>query len=1075
MQTVSYGFFLISWICFSAVAKAQKGCSGSSIPKNLKTELPSEMKDIYAHGDPLRLTCQTGYAGFLRIICTNGDWTIIRTRKCEPKQCGHPGDTPHGDFILTKGDDFVFGSQVEYTCEKGYILAGKVNHRSCMDQGWDNAIPVCEVVKCSPIPQSRYLSTSGNIESPQYGDVIQFDCETDKEKRVGEKQIHCTETGEWSANVPTCEDVTCKLPDIINGRVTNEKNIYEKDDILLFACNEGYTPVGRASSTCTQHDWMPKPQCEETVCRARTSTNITPKKTVFIPGESAKIVCEPPSRTHTKKREDTVTCRNDGSWSFSIECEETICTITPEDNILYLSYWRYTFKYKQTLSSYTCRRGFKTSGGSTCEVEGWVPPLCPAITCNPEIPNAIILSENKTYTFDERLEYECKLFHGPEGKQYAYCGVNGWQWPNCKAKENYCKRPDLENGYHINVKRDASVIYYSCVSGYKPFMEGWWDKLTCKKMEWSNIPKCIDETACVPPTILNTKEEVRKDLYSNGESLTFECEDAYEMEGTGQIKCVNGEWKSQLPVCKPSGYSCNPPPRVADATITSKYKTKYPHQSTVQFQCRDLYEIQGNREVTCTSGTWSDIPTCISKTKSTATERPSEKSGNGPTVAPSSAETICRITPEDNVQSSHYWHSTFQYKQTLSSYTCRRGFKTSGGSTCEVEGWVPPLCPAITCNPEIPNAIILSENKTYKLNEYVEYECKLFHEPEGKQNAYCGVNGWEWPNCKAKENYCKRPDLENGYHINVKSNASVIYYSCVSGYKPFVEGWWDELTCKKSEWSDIPKCIDETACVPPKILNAKQVRKVRKDLYSNGESLTFECEDAYEMEGTGQIKCVNGEWDSPLPVCKPSGYSCNPPPRVADATITSKYKTKYAHQSTVQFQCRDLYEIQGNREVTCTSGTWSDIPTCISKIKSTATGWSKQSGPTIVTPSPGFTSCEPPQEIPFGDIKGLTKDVYNTGETVEYQCKNYYVLSGREFITCRSGEWDDPPKCLEPCTVTIEEMNQRGIELRYKHPTKVYVKHEERIVFACKYGKRQTDGEFINWCTHGRIHLPSCA
>ncbi|XP_061094897.1 complement factor H-like [Conger conger] len=265
-----------------------------------------------------------------------------------------------------------------------------------------------------------------------------------------------------------------------------------------------------------------------------------------------------------------------------------------------------------------------------------------------------------------------------------------------------------------------------------------------------------------------------------------------------------------------------------------------------------------------------------------------------------------------------------------------------------------------------------------------------------------------------------------------------------------------------------------------------------------------------------------------------SGNSCNPPPRVADATITSKYKTKYAHQSTVQFQCRDLYEIQGNREVTCTSGTWSDIPTCISKIKSTATGpSSEQSGPTIATPSPEkytcekpvlkggfvepsrstyyegdileyqcfspckpktnrtitcingqwsdrvecscFTSCEPPQEIPFGDIKGLTKDVYNTGETVEYQCKNYYVLSGQEFITCRNGEWDDPPKCLEPCTVTIEEMHQRGIELRYKHPTKVYIKHEERIVFACKYGKRQTDGEFINWCRHGRIHLPSCA
>ncbi|KAJ8279105.1 hypothetical protein COCON_G00061710, partial [Conger conger] len=330
----------------------------------------------------------------------------------------------------------------------------------------------------------------------------------------------------------------------------------------------------------------------ETVCRARTSTNITPKKTVFIPGESAKIVCEPPSRTHTKKREDTVTCRNDGSWSFSIECEETICTITPEDNILYLSYWRYTFQYKQTLSSYTCRRGFKTSGGSTCEVEGWVPPLCPAITCNPEIPNAIILSENKTYTFDERLEYECKLFHEPEGKQYAYCGLNGWQWPNCK--ETVCRAGTLKN----------------------------------------IIPQ---KTEFIP-----------------GESATIVCE---------------------------------PPSR----THTKK------REDTVT--CRN-------------NGSWSFNINC--------------------------EETICTITPEDNILYLSYWRYTFQYKQTLSSYTCRRGFKTSGGSTCEVEGWVPPLCPAITCNPEIPNAIILSENKTYTFDERLEYECKLFHEPEGKQYAYCG-------------------------------------------------------------------------------------------------------------------------------------------------------------------------------------------------------------------------------------------------------------------------------------------------------------------------------------------------
>lgn len=36
------------------------------------------------------------------------------------KTCGHPGDAQFADFHLDKGDDFVFGSQVVYACQKGY-------------------------------------------------------------------------------------------------------------------------------------------------------------------------------------------------------------------------------------------------------------------------------------------------------------------------------------------------------------------------------------------------------------------------------------------------------------------------------------------------------------------------------------------------------------------------------------------------------------------------------------------------------------------------------------------------------------------------------------------------------------------------------------------------------------------------------------------------------------------------------------------------------------------------------------------------------------------------------------------
>ena len=60
------------------------------------------------------------------------------------------------------------------------------------------------VMKCNPIQQTGDVIAIGNTENPQYSDVIQFECQNDKEIK-GEKQIHCNDKGEWSASLPTCE------------------------------------------------------------------------------------------------------------------------------------------------------------------------------------------------------------------------------------------------------------------------------------------------------------------------------------------------------------------------------------------------------------------------------------------------------------------------------------------------------------------------------------------------------------------------------------------------------------------------------------------------------------------------------------------------------------------------------------------------------------------------------------------------------------------------------------------------------------------------------------------------------
>ncbi|KTF70969.1 hypothetical protein cypCar_00050206 [Cyprinus carpio] len=125
------------------------------------------------------------------------------------------------------------------------------------------------------------------------------------------------------------------------------------------------------------------------------------------------------------------------------------------------------------------------------------------------------------------------------------------------------------------------------------------------------------------------------------------------------------------------------------------------------------------------------------------------------------------------------------------------------------------------------------------------------------------------------------------------------------------------------------------------------------------------------------------------------------------------------------------------------------------------------------------TSCGPPPDVNDADTIELKKHEYNTGERVEYSCFNKYTLDLRppfsRYLTCEQGEWRGTIKCLKPCTVTVEEMNRRGIELAYVNPQKMFAPHNDYITFACQRGKDLVAvRELRQQCNDGVITLPEC-
>ncbi|KFV58059.1 hypothetical protein N341_06100, partial [Tyto alba] len=72
---------------------------------------------------------------------------------CKRKQCPNPGDLENGRAVVLT--DLLFGSKVNYTCDKGYKLVGG-SQRTCEVSGtrvsWSGDAPVCQRIVCDPPP-----------------------------------------------------------------------------------------------------------------------------------------------------------------------------------------------------------------------------------------------------------------------------------------------------------------------------------------------------------------------------------------------------------------------------------------------------------------------------------------------------------------------------------------------------------------------------------------------------------------------------------------------------------------------------------------------------------------------------------------------------------------------------------------------------------------------------------------------------------------------------------------------------------------------------------------------------------
>ncbi|NXL92772.1 FHR1 protein, partial [Alectura lathami] len=168
--------------------------------------------------------------------------------------------------------------------------------------------------------------------------------------------------------------------------------------------------------------------------------------------------------------------------------------------------------------------------------------------------------------------------------------------------------------------------------------------------------------------------------------------------------------------------------------------------------------------------------------------------------------------------------------------------------------------------------------------------------------------------------------------------------------------------------------------------------------------------------------------------------------------VIGTQQQKYLAGAHVQYECESNFQIMGVNYVTCSDGQWSQPPTCKD------------------------TSCEPPPDIAGGEVQGSKRSSYLPGETVEYECRQGFQMTGASTIQCQNGTWTVLPKCKVACTASEEDMKKNNLVLRWRGGRKLYSKSGDFIEFVCKRGHVQdpASSPFRVQCINGTLEYPVC-
>ena len=163
------------------------------------------------------------------------------------------------------------------------------------------------------------------------------------------------------------------------------------------------------------------------------------------------------------------------------------------------------------------------------------------------------------------------------------------------------------------------------------------------------------------------------------------------------------------------------------------------------------------------------------------------------------------------------------------------------------------------------------------------------------------------------------------------------------------------------------------------------------------EDNNFSCMNGSDLNGNSTIKCQDDSSWTKSPQCL---RKCDSP-QISNSYLNVTDAYAYASSDALNVTCNDNAKLQGNASITCSNGTWSDLPAC------------------------QIYRCYTPSVGSHANIEDVTEYLINSAYNVT--CDKGY--DGTVTAQCESdGNWNITGFCgIQTCPNPIEIGNSKDI------------------------------------------------